>query len=159
PGGGGAQPARAPPPGGGRGTRNSGAAGARRAGRGAPAPAVPQRRPCHCRFVGSVRTASAMTSALSPAKVRSMTTMLSQRAQNSGSSTGSMASAAHEPEQRDHDLAEHQEGHGNGEALVLVDTHPASPCRRATATRGDSAEICRRSYRDRRGWLVVFAGS
>src|SRR5438034_2423999 len=116
--------------------------------RRATAPAVPHTRPRHCCFRGSVRTASAMTRALSPASVRSMTTMLSQRAQNSGSSSASMASAADQLEQRDHDLAEHEEGHGDGQALVLVDTHPASPWWRASATRGDSAEGYRQSHLD-----------
>src|SRR3972149_459474 len=48
------------------------------------APSEPQTRPQNCWRRGSVRTASAITSALSPASERSMMTMLSQRAQNSG---------------------------------------------------------------------------
>src|SRR5216683_4374683 len=53
--------------------------------RSATAAAVPHTRPSHCSRAGSERTASAMTSALSPASERSMSTMLTSRAQNSGS--------------------------------------------------------------------------
>src|SRR3989441_9777489 len=53
--------------------------------RSATAPAAPHKRPQNCWRWGSVRTASAMTSALSPARVRSMITMPKSRAQNSRS--------------------------------------------------------------------------
>src|SRR3990172_4833558 len=51
------------------------------------APTVPQIRPTNCWRLGSVRTASAMTSALSPANSRSMRTILNTPIQNDGSET------------------------------------------------------------------------
>src|SRR3972149_4250215 len=51
------------------------------------APTVPQIRPRNCWRLGSVRTASAMTSALSPASARSMRTILETPIQNDGSKT------------------------------------------------------------------------
>ena len=49
------------------------------------AAAVPHTRPSHCSRAGSERTASAITSALSPASDRSIRMMLTSLAQNSGS--------------------------------------------------------------------------
>jgi len=46
------------------------------------APTAPQKIPMRCCRRGSVRTAIAMTSALSPANVKSMTTILSQLRMN-----------------------------------------------------------------------------
>src|SRR3989338_6337309 len=59
--------------------------------RSATAPSEPHTRPQNCWRRGRVRTASAITSALSPASERSMMTMLSHRAQNPGSRRKSTA--------------------------------------------------------------------
>src|SRR5687767_1744809 len=58
------------------------------------APAVPQSRPCSCWRGGRLRTASAMTSALSPASVRSMMMMLTRRAKNSAVKKSLMVGSA-----------------------------------------------------------------
>src|SRR5262245_640497 len=117
--------------------RRSAVAMAMKIRRNATAPTVPQTRPTNWWRGGSVRTASAMTSALSPARGRSMRMMPARRAQNSGSRRKAIGarSVPDQTEEGHHDLAEEQQGHGNGEALVFADSHLVSPTREQTSAR------------------------
>src|SRR5262249_60604258 len=73
-------------------------------------------------------TASAMTSALSPASVRSMMMMPKTRAQNSGSIKNVMASLHQRLQQRDQHATDHHQHDGDGKTFDATDSHLVSPC-------------------------------
>src|SRR5262245_45549314 len=97
------------------------------ASRSPTAPSVPETRPRNCWRLGRLWTASAMTSALSPASVRSMMMMPKTRAQNSGSIKNVMASLHQRLHQRDQHPTDHHQRDGDGQALDSTDSHLVSP--------------------------------
>src|SRR5216110_76484 len=109
-----------------RGIRRRSVAIAMNATRRPTAPAVPQTRPQNCWRWGSVRTASAMTSALSPASVRSMIT-IPEPGPELGVHEEQHTSLHQRLEHRDQDAAHDQERDGDRQAFVTVHSHLVSP--------------------------------